>query len=575
MMDSSSSMDPSPKHLTLPCLGSHRPFLETLSSSISSVLPPISSMKDCPLPSPHKVSSADVISFLKANDSIKFNNMTSKGEHCPSIPKIILNIAINARNGHSALNGAVVAEAKGVLSSYPQTLTFAANLGNNGGLEDSSTVAPPKKILGKVKGIENQCNRSEKLAPGAHRPDQLQLVLSTYFGNIEKPASKGTACPFANVEGQIVQLEKVSSLRNSELPHTKGIFVTPSLLTTLQCIYRGNHGLQEVFANDKEFSFFKFSDDKACSNVLESGPWLFVGRMVILKKWHPRLILTRETYSKIPVWVKLFNIPHEYWNEEGLSHIASVVGKPLYADSLTESMKRISYARVCIEIDAICELVDSFDLFMGDNSGPNLGESVEILVEYQWKPKICTECKSFGHSIITCPKLKPLHPPYVMDFDPKPKQEWRRVTKGVATQIPLPCMNLEPLPLDEVISAVNSEIEPYLCPTNLPIKIQCNDLSKESIVDISNKFSTLNENGFNAPSKESVIDCSVDNSPTTASPDHSLWLSRIKNIDEVHIIRLSSHSESSSNKKEKKENKKKRTAKKGKDNSSQAKVKSS
>ncbi|KAK3189532.1 hypothetical protein Dsin_029093 [Dipteronia sinensis] len=79
-------------------------------------------------------------------------------------------------------------------------------------------------------------------------------------------------------------------------------------------------------------------------------------------------------------------------------------------------------------------------------------------------------------------------------------------------------------------------IEPYLCPTNLPIKIQCNDLSKESIVDISNKFSALDKNGFNAPSKESVIDCSVDDPPTTASPDDSLWLSRIKNINGVPII---------------------------------------
>ncbi|KAK3212588.1 hypothetical protein Dsin_017294 [Dipteronia sinensis] len=366
-------------------------------------------------------------------------------------------------------------------------------------MEVLKNVAPLKNVLGKMKGTENQYNRSKKSALGAHRPYQLQLVLSTSFGNVEKPASKGAACPSANVEGQIVQLEEVSSLRNLELPHTKGIFVTPSLVNkdannvlghmplkisensvvsysdvlkgahdgqfmdiptsrpmnlkyyqpfqsgNRKCVSPpmevaedgskawknwlvdyfiekklpfslvnniamrlwGNHGLQEVLANDKGFFFFKFSDDEACSNVLESGPWFFFGRMVILKKWHPRLILTKETYSKIPVWVKLFNIPHEYWNEEGLSHIASAVGKPLYADSLTESMKRISYARVCIEIDATCELVDSFDLFMGDNSRPNLGESVEILVEYQWKPKICTECKFFGHSITTCPKLKP------------------------------------------------------------------------------------------------------------------------------------------------------------------------
>ncbi|KAK2658721.1 hypothetical protein Ddye_005254 [Dipteronia dyeriana] len=133
--------------------------------------------------------------------------------------------------------------------------------------------------------------------------------------------------------------------------------------------------------------------------------------MLILKKWHPRLILTKDTYSKIPVWVKLFNIPHEYWTEEGLSYIASAFGKPLYADSLIESMKRISFARVCIEIDATCDLVDSFDLFMGDDTYTNEGEKVEIFVEYQWKPKICTECKSFGHSDVTCLRLKTMQSP--------------------------------------------------------------------------------------------------------------------------------------------------------------------
>ncbi|KAK3189539.1 hypothetical protein Dsin_029100 [Dipteronia sinensis] len=291
-----------------------------------------------------------------------------------------------------------------------------------------------RTFWGKMKGTENQCNKSEKSALGADRPDQQQLVLSTSFDNVEKPASEGAACPSVNVEGHMppkVSKNSVVSYSNvlkgahhgpfMDIPTSRpmnlkyyqpfqsgnrkcvshpmevaedgskawknclvGYFIEKklpfSLVNNIAMHLWGNRGLQEVLANDKGFFFFKFSDDEACSNVLESGPWLFVGRMVILKKWHPRLILTKETYSKISVWVKLFNIPHEYWNEEGLSHIASVIGKPLYADSLIESMKRISYARVCIEIDATYELVDSFDLFMGDNSGPNLGESVEILV---------------------------------------------------------------------------------------------------------------------------------------------------------------------------------------------------
>ncbi|KAK3225375.1 hypothetical protein Dsin_005237 [Dipteronia sinensis] len=93
----------------------------------------------------------------------------------------------------------------------------------------------------------------------------------------------------------------------------------------------------------------------------------------------------------VPVWVKFFNIPHEYWTKEGLSYVASAVGKPFYANSLTETMKRISYARICVKIDATSKLIDSFDLLMGEGDEHNNRESVEILVEYQWKPKICSE----------------------------------------------------------------------------------------------------------------------------------------------------------------------------------------
>ncbi|CAK9169643.1 unnamed protein product, partial [Ilex paraguariensis] len=32
-------------------------------------------------------------------------------------------------------------------------------------------------------------------------------------------------------------------------------------------------------------------------------------------------------------------------------------------------------------------------------------EKVEIVVEYQWRPKTCHSCKVFGHSDSNCPKL--------------------------------------------------------------------------------------------------------------------------------------------------------------------------
>ncbi|KAK0575398.1 hypothetical protein LWI29_038493 [Acer saccharum] len=304
MVVSPPSMDSSPKHSSLPCIGSKKPSTsysvpptsstmenpplpKTPTSSISSVLHP--TMKDHSFPSPHEVSSGGVISILKANDSIKCNNGSNKREHLPSLPKLILNKSLNHGGaGRSSLNLATVAEAKRVLPSNnggledsnfvapfknvlgkmngtmdqgnkpekpdlgnPRNLTSATILGNNGGLEDSNFISPFKNMLGKMNGATDQGNNggledSSSVAPfknmlgkmngttnegnGAHRPNLLHHVPFSSFGNVEKPASKGEACLSTNVKGQKVQLEEVSSFRNSELPHNKGIFITPSLV---------------------------------------------------------------------------------------------------------------------------------------------------------------------------------------------------------------------------------------------------------------------------------------------------------------------------------------------------------
>ena len=72
--------------------------------------------------------------------------------------------------------------------------------------------------------------------------------------------------------------------------------------------------------------------------------------------------LSPREMDKFPVWVRLFNVPLEYWTVNGLSCVASGVGRPLHADGITLSRKRLSYARVCLEVDASAPLVRSSDL---------------------------------------------------------------------------------------------------------------------------------------------------------------------------------------------------------------------
>lgn len=113
--------------------------------------------------------------------------------------------------------------------------------------------------------------------------------------------------------------------------------------------------------------------------------------------------LCKEILNRLPVWVNFHNIPVEYWTAEGLSHIASAVGKPLYADSLTEAKKRISYAQICLEIDANKELLEEFQLEL-EKKDPDTGEPETVIIraEYPWKAKRCSSCLVFGHLSAKC-----------------------------------------------------------------------------------------------------------------------------------------------------------------------------
>ena len=93
----------------------------------------------------------------------------------------------------------------------------------------------------------------------------------------------------------------------------------------------------------------------------------------------------------------------EYWTEEGLSYLTSVVGVPLFADLATETRRRINYARVCMELDANKPMIDEFIIDVPVANDPDLVcDEITIKVSYQWKPPICSHCHIFGHSTVSC-----------------------------------------------------------------------------------------------------------------------------------------------------------------------------
>ena len=134
--------------------------------------------------------------------------------------------------------------------------------------------------------------------------------------------------------------------------------------------------------------------------VLDNGPWYFAGRPIILRFWKPGMEMLNAQITSLPIWVKFFNIPLEYWTVTSLGYIASVVGISMHLDTLTENHSRLSFARICIEVDVNCTFPKSALLDLGN------GKYSTIRIEYPWFPQNCAHCKIFGHSQVKCKGVK-------------------------------------------------------------------------------------------------------------------------------------------------------------------------
>lgn len=83
------------------------------------------------------------------------------------------------------------------------------------------------------------------------------------------------------------------------------------------------------------------------------------------------------------------------WTPRGLSVIASMLGTPLCLDKATDDGSRLSFARVCIEMQAASTFPTTVKVGVRDVLFP-------IFVEYAWKPQRCSRYCIFGHLDSAC-----------------------------------------------------------------------------------------------------------------------------------------------------------------------------
>nr|GFD32348.1 hypothetical protein [Tanacetum cinerariifolium] len=75
------------------------------------------------------------------------------------------------------------------------------------------------------------------------------------------------------------------------------------------------------------FLFIKFSSSVGLEGVLEHGLWLIHSVPLILRKWIPTAELSQDELTSVPVWVKINGVLMLAFTAEGLSAIATQLGR--------------------------------------------------------------------------------------------------------------------------------------------------------------------------------------------------------------------------------------------------------
>lgn len=198
--------------------------------------------------------------------------------------------------------------------------------------------------------------------------------------------------------------KEVEKWKNSILLYVIGEAPTIAYLTLYLQKSCGVNGKFEVFYHNEGYFVIRFENLVDQEKMLFEGPYMIACRPVIVKEWMVDFCFEKEVLHEVPLWVKLPNLPLTCWSSDSLSRISSVLGKPICVDECTTQHKRISYARLLVEVDITQPL--TYKVQIEDEQG----RMIEHQVLYEWVPVYCQKCHRVGH---VCKERKPdnrLHP---------------------------------------------------------------------------------------------------------------------------------------------------------------------
>ncbi|GLJ36461.1 hypothetical protein SUGI_0732240 [Cryptomeria japonica] len=96
----------------------------------------------------------------------------------------------------------------------------------------------------------------------------------------------------------------------------------------------------------KGFFIVVFASEEERQKILEGGLWTMNDKPMYIQKWYRNFNpLKTEPYEK-PIWIRLNNLPMEYWSEEALEKIGRSMGTLMEIDVEIATRNSYLYARM-------------------------------------------------------------------------------------------------------------------------------------------------------------------------------------------------------------------------------------
>ena len=111
-----------------------------------------------------------------------------------------------------------------------------------------------------------------------------------------------------------------------------------------------------------DFFLIKFDCQNDLENVLKGGSWFIGQQFLAIRQWELSFKASSASLSSVAVWLRLPELPIEYYKPSALLKIGQAIGPVLRIDAHTASNVRGHFARICVQVNLDKPLIYSIQI---------------------------------------------------------------------------------------------------------------------------------------------------------------------------------------------------------------------